>query len=165
MRITRSLSLACLLLFGGVSAQNRPAAAPGLPPIIDRDLFFGDPEIAAAAGLARRPVHLAFLKPWKKTRNIWVKKLTNPFSAANLLTTETKRPIPGYLWSRDSKYILYVKDNDGDENFNVYAVDPGASAAAGSEAPAFARSHRLEGSSRRAVTAFPRTIRMWSTSA
>ena len=41
----------------------------------------------------------------------------------------------GYLWSRDSKYILFVKDNAGDENFNVYAVDPGAETAPGADAP------------------------------
>ena len=50
--------------------------------------------------------------------------MDEPFSAARLLTTETKRPIAGYFWTRDSKYILFVKDNDGDENYNVYAVDP-----------------------------------------
>jgi dipeptidyl aminopeptidase/acylaminoacyl peptidase len=59
-----------------------------------------------------------------------------PFSAARLLTAELKRPIPGYLWSRDSKLILYVKDNDGDENYNVYAVDPSAKPATGADAPA-----------------------------
>ena len=41
----------------------------------------------------------------------------------------------GYFWTRDSKYILYVKDKDGDENFNVYAVDPAAKAEAGADAP------------------------------
>ena len=47
------------------------------------------------------------------------------------MTTETARPVAGYLWTRDGKYIVYVKDNAGDENFNVYAVDPSAAAAAG----------------------------------
>jgi dipeptidyl aminopeptidase/acylaminoacyl peptidase len=39
------------------------------------------------------------------------------------------------LWTRDSKYVLYAKDNDGDENFNVFAVDPLAKPAAGADAP------------------------------
>ena len=46
-----------------------------------------------------------------------------------------KRPIPAFFWSRDGKVILYVKDNDGDENFNVWAVDPSAPNAEGKEAP------------------------------
>ena len=71
-----------------------------------------------------------------------MKKTEEPFSAARLLTTETKRPIAGYVWTRDGKYILYVKDKDGDENFNLYAVDPAAAPAAGADAP---RSRDLTG--------------------
>ena len=51
------------------------------------------------------------------------------------MTAETKRPIPSFFWSRDSRLILYVKDNDGDENFNVWAVDPAAAKAEGKEVP------------------------------
>ncbi len=55
-----------------------------------------------------------------------MKKTDEPFSSARLMTTETARPVAGFLWTRDAKFIAYVKDNDGDENFNVYAVDPRA---------------------------------------
>ena len=51
------------------------------------------------------------------------------------MTAETKRPIPSFFWSRDSRLLLYVKDNDGDENFNVWAVDPAAAKAEGKEVP------------------------------
>ena len=47
------------------------------------------------------------------------------------MTADTKRPIPSYFWSRDSKYVLFVQDKGGDENFNVYAVDPGGRAGRG----------------------------------
>ena len=114
-----------------LAAQNQPPATQGMPPLIDRELLFGNPEIAAAQ-LSPDGKYLAFLKPWKETRNVWVKKVEEPFSAARLLTTESKRPIPGYLWSRDGKYVLYVKDNDGDENFNLYTVDPAAAPASDS---------------------------------
>src|ERR1019366_3315038 len=42
---------------------------------------------------------------------------------------------PGYGWTWDGKYVAYVKDNDGDENYNLYAVDPSATPAAGALAP------------------------------
>src|SRR6266581_6453516 len=116
------------------SPASAPQSARGLPPIIDRDLFFGNPEIAAAQ-LSPDGKYISFLKPWKDTRNIYVKGVDQPFSAARLLTTETKRPIAGYFWTRDSKNILYVKDNDGDENFNIYAVDPAAKPATGADTP------------------------------
>jgi dipeptidyl aminopeptidase/acylaminoacyl peptidase len=124
--------LGVALLVGVAAAENKQAS--GLPPLIDRSLFFGNPEIAGAL-LSPDGHYLAFLKPWKDTRNIYVKRVDEPFSAARLLTTETHRPVAGYLWSRDSKMILYVKDHDGDENFNLYAVDPAAQPAAGQDSP------------------------------
>jgi dipeptidyl aminopeptidase/acylaminoacyl peptidase len=105
-----------------------------LPPLIDRELLFGNPEISGAQ-LSPDGRYLAFLKPWNETRNIWVKKTDEPFSSARLMTTETARPVAGFLWTRDSKFIVYVKDNDGDENFNVYAVDPAAESSADADAP------------------------------
>ncbi|HET8889177.1 MAG TPA: S9 family peptidase, partial [Candidatus Angelobacter sp.] len=134
-------SLLCLVLLAATlgaidkDKDKKTSAAGGLPPIIDRELIFGNPEIAAPQ-LSPDGKYLAFLKPWKDTRNVYVKGVDEPFSAARLLTTEAKRPIAGYFWTRDSKYILYVKDNAGDENFNVYAVDPAAKPAGGADAPA-----------------------------
>lgn len=125
----------CMSLFVSVSGvQGQSAPTAGLPPLIDRELIFGNPEIAGAQ-ISPNGQYIAFQKPWKDTRNIYVKAVGEPFSAARLLTTETKRPVAGYFWTRDSKYILYVKDNGGDENFNVCAVDPSAKPEAGADAP------------------------------
>lgn len=99
------------------------ASAAQQPPVLDRELFFGDPEITAAE-ISPDGKYIAFLKPLNGTRNIWVKKTDEPFAAARPVTKDTKRPIPDYFWSRDGKYILYVQDQGGDENYNVYAVDP-----------------------------------------
>ncbi len=115
-----------------------------LPPLIDRELFFGNPEITSAT-LSPDGKYLAFVKPWKDTLNVWVKKREEPFDAARLLTAEIGRPIADYLWTRDGKYIVYVKDKDGDENYNVYAVDPAAPPAPESEAPAARDLTGLEG--------------------
>jgi dipeptidyl aminopeptidase/acylaminoacyl peptidase len=104
------------------------------PPVIDRELFFGDPEISGAQ-ISPDGKYIAFMKPWNKTRNIWVKRTEEPFAAAKLVTADTKRPVPAYFWSRDSKYILFVQDMAGDENYNVYAVNPADSPAAGAQAP------------------------------
>src|SRR6185369_14292039 len=69
------------------------------PPLIDRDLFFGDPEIAGAQ-ISPDGAFIAFIKPFKGTRNVWVKKTADPFSSAKPVTADTKRPIPTYFWSR-----------------------------------------------------------------
>ena len=105
------------------------------PPLIDRELFFGDPEIAGAQ-ISPDGAFIAFIKPFKGTRNIWVKKTAEPFTSAKPVTGDTKRPIPTYFWSRDGKYILFVQDKAGDENYNVFAVNPADAPAAGQDVPA-----------------------------
>ena len=105
------------------------------PPLIDRELFFGDPEIAGAQ-ISPDGAYIAFIKPFKGTRNVWVKRTADPFASAKPITAETTRPIPTYFWSRDGKYVLFVQDKGGDENFNVYAVNPADSPASGQEVPA-----------------------------
>jgi dipeptidyl aminopeptidase/acylaminoacyl peptidase len=141
------LALVSALAFPVVATAQTPVAAPakpapaakaeapkGLPPLLDRELFFGNPEIAGAQ-LSPDGKWTAFLKPWKDTRNVWVKRTGEPYDKAHLVTAEPKRPVGGFFWSRDSRYVLFVKDNDGDENFNVWAVDPAAKAEAGRDAP------------------------------
>src|SRR4051795_401455 len=120
---------------GGLLALAAVAAWAAPPPLIDRQLLFGDPEIAGAQ-ISPDGKFIAFVKPLDGTRNVWVKRTQDPFEKARPLTADTKRPIPGYFWSRDGKFILFVQDQAGDENFNVYAVDPAVSPAAGQKVPA-----------------------------
>jgi len=64
-----------------------------------------------------------------------VKGVNDSYANAKLITNDTKRPVTNYFWSRDGKYILFAQDQLGDENFNVYAVDPASSPATGQEVP------------------------------
>jgi dipeptidyl aminopeptidase/acylaminoacyl peptidase len=95
------------------------------PPIIDRELFFGDPEISGAQ-ISPDGSSITFIKPFKGVRNIWVKAADAPFDKARPLTADTTRPVTSYYWSRDSKFVLYEQDKGGDENYRIYAVDPKA---------------------------------------
>jgi dipeptidyl aminopeptidase/acylaminoacyl peptidase len=104
------------------------------PPIIDRELFFGDPEISGAQ-ISPDGKFIAFVKPFKGTRNIWVKRTEEPFDAAKPITNDKSRPVTQYFWSRDGKYILFSQDKAGDENYLVYAVNPADSPAAGQDVP------------------------------
>ncbi len=123
-----------IILFSMLFALATVTAAQ-MPALIDRDIFFGNPEYAGAQ-ISPDGKYIAFIKPYKDTMNIWVKGTAEPFAAARPMTTDTKRPVRSYFWSRDGKFILFVQDLGGDENFNVYAVDPAAKPAAGSDAPA-----------------------------
>ena len=123
------LSIAFLAL-----AVTTQAQTSNLPPLIDRELFFGPPVIAGGQ-LSPDGKYMSFLKTYKGTMNVWVKDASAPFESAHALTADTLRPVRNYFWSRDGKYILYVQDKGGDENFNVYAVSPSDKPAAGQDIP------------------------------
>lgn len=95
-------------------------------PLLDRELFYGNPEIAGGQ-LSPDGKWISFMKQYEGIMNIWVKKVDEPFDKARPLT-DSKRPLGGYFWSENGKYILYVKDNNGNENMNIFAVDPMAKA-------------------------------------
>lgn len=128
-------NLLTITILTGIFCVFSITATAELPALIDRELFFGNPVIAGAT-LSPDGKWMMFRKPYKDTLNIYVKGIDDSFDKAKLITNETKRPIAGAFWSRDGKYILFVKDNGGDENFNVYAVNPMDSAASGAEVPA-----------------------------
>ncbi len=107
---------------GNESANQEVAEA--MPPLLDRELFFGDPEVSGSQ-LSPDGRWMTFLKQHNGARNIWIKGADEPFDAARPVTAD-ERPVPGYFWSRDSKYLLYVQDKGGNENFHVWAVDPAA---------------------------------------
>jgi dipeptidyl aminopeptidase/acylaminoacyl peptidase len=113
------LTLLIMLINGVLIPQSKN----DLPPIIDIEIFFGDPEISGAR-LSPDGNYISFRKPYNGIMNIWVKNIDEPFENAKPVTADTKRPLTGYFWSRDSKYILFVQDSGGDENYRIYAVNP-----------------------------------------
>jgi dipeptidyl aminopeptidase/acylaminoacyl peptidase len=122
-------ALSFVFLFSATAlAQN------GMPPLIDREILFGNPEISGAQ-ISPDGKFIAFRKPYKGTMNIWVKRADEPFANARLLTNETRRAPRQFLWSRDGKFILFTKDKEGDENYNLYAVSPGEQPPSGAEVP------------------------------
>lgn len=127
-------SITILVVTLALTVLVLPAIAQ-LPQLIDREIFFGNPEYAGAQ-ISPDGKYISFLRPYKDVRNVWVKGVNEPFEKARPVTAELKRPISGYFWSWDSKRILFVKDNGGDENFNVYAVNPADAAAADGVPPA-----------------------------
>jgi dipeptidyl aminopeptidase/acylaminoacyl peptidase len=136
-------------------AANVLAQQSGLPSIIDRELFFGDPEISAAQ-ISPDGKFIAFVKPFKGTRNIWVKRTEEPFDSAKPITADKTRPVTQFFWSRDGKFILFAQDKAGDENYNVYAVNPADTPAAGEEVPT-ARNLTDAKGIRAAIYAVPRS--------
>lgn len=136
--------LAVIAILAPISPPASPAAAQGagsldyldaLPPLLDRDVFFGNPQITGGQ-ISPDGRHVSFLRPLDGVLNVWVKGVDEPFEAARPITADTTRPVTGYSWSADGEWVLYVQDKGGDENFHVYAVDPDGSPEPGKRVPA-----------------------------
>ncbi|MCD9189587.1 MAG: S9 family peptidase [Pyrinomonadaceae bacterium] len=124
----KQLFMLTILLISAVSISAQ------LPQLIDREVFFGNPEYAGAQ-ISPDGKYISFVKPYKGTMNVWVKETSAAFDTAKPLTADLSRPVRNYFWSRDGRYILFVQDKGGDENFNVYAVNPADKPAAGQDVP------------------------------
>lgn len=122
MKKIMRFSLILLALPTFFSCTDNTKKAEMKTPLIDRELFFGNPEISSGK-LSPNGEYITFMKEYEGIMNVWIKKFDESFDDARLLT-DSDRPLYGYFWTSDSKYILYVKDKDGDENINVFAVNP-----------------------------------------
>lgn len=114
-----------LLLLALALVLSVPAAnSQELPPLLDRELFFGNPEYTGAQ-LSPDGRYLTFIRPNNGVMNIWIRETDARMESARPLTAD-ERPVFGHNWTPDSRYILYVQDRGGDENFHVFRIDPTA---------------------------------------
>jgi dipeptidyl aminopeptidase/acylaminoacyl peptidase len=105
-----------------------------LPPLVDREVFFGNPVLAYSA-LSPDGQFISIGKPLDGIMNVWVRRADQTWDEAWPVTNDRNRPVFQYFWSPDGKYILWVQDDGGDENFRVYAVDPSEKPAYGEKVP------------------------------
>src|SRR5215472_12767161 len=111
--------LYCLIT--GLFALSTGAIAADLPPLISRDILFGNPERTSPA-LSPDGKRLAWLGPdTNNVLQVWVKTVGKEDD--KIVTADKKRGIRQYLWARNNRDLLYLQDSDGDENFHVYGVD------------------------------------------
>ncbi len=98
----------------------QPARAD-LPPLIPRNVLFGNP-VKASPQIAPDGKRLAYLAPDEKNvLQVWVQTLGH--DDARKITADKKRGIRTYLWTYAPDTLVYAQDNDGDENFHLYAVN------------------------------------------
>jgi dipeptidyl aminopeptidase/acylaminoacyl peptidase len=99
------------------------AAAPALaelPPLIPRDILFGNPE-KAGPQLSPDGKHLAYLAPdGKNVLQVWVRTVGKEDDRP--VTRDEKRGIRQFYWAYDNQHLLYMQDAGGNENFHLYAV-------------------------------------------
>ncbi len=90
------------------------------PRLIPLEQFFDNPERALAKPSPDGTM-ISWLAPLDGLLNVWVRPMEG--GDAVPVTRDTDRGVMGYSWTRDSKHILYSKDQGGDENHRVMMVD------------------------------------------
>ena len=100
---------------GGADA---PAAAD--VQLIPRKLIFGNPD-RANVQISPDGRHVSFVAPRDGVMNVYVAP-ADDVANATPVTNDRTRGITNYFWAYDSKHVLYVKDEGGNENWNVFSV-------------------------------------------
>ena len=91
-----------LFALGALMATASTLAA--LPPLIPRDVLFGNPD-KASPRLSPDGVRLAYLAPdTNNVLNVWVRTLGQKDD--RVLTADKKRGIRTYFWQPDSEHVL-----------------------------------------------------------
>ena len=109
-----------LLVAAMIALPALPARAE-LPPLIPRDVLFGNPD-KAGVQISPDGKHLAYLAPDdKNVLQVWVRPIDK--AEAKKITSDEKRGIRQYFWPHDGKHILYLQDVGGDENFHLFATE------------------------------------------
>lgn len=90
------------------------------------DTLFGMPDFFRAQ-ISPDGLHIAYLAPWRGRLNIWVRPVVAELvgGGERRLTCDAVRNLDGFCWSRDSKYVLFVQDTEGDENWHLHRADVG----------------------------------------
>jgi dipeptidyl aminopeptidase/acylaminoacyl peptidase len=97
------------------------AASAELPPLIPREVIFGNPTHVGAT-LSPNGAQLAYLAPDdENVMQVWVKTVGE--DDVRQVTQDPERGITNYKWAPSSNQILYHQDTGGDENYHLYIVD------------------------------------------
>ena len=115
--LARGLAVAGLLALTAAPVALRA----DLPPLIARDVLFGNPE-RTNPRISPDGKKMAWLAPDKKNvLQVWVRTIGKDDD--KMVTADKKRGIRQYFWTEGSKVLIYGQDLDGDENFHLYGSD------------------------------------------
>jgi dipeptidyl aminopeptidase/acylaminoacyl peptidase len=92
-----------------------------LPPLIPRELLFGNPA-KKDPQISPDGKYLSYLAPDEKNvLQIWARTLTGRDDKQ--LTNEQNRSVQHYTWAYDSQRLIFSRETDGDENWQIKTVD------------------------------------------
>lgn len=110
------------ILSAGLAALVLSAAtAATAGELIPRRVFFGAAEVGSV-NISPDGKTLCYAAPLGGVTNIWTVAVDKR-SAAKPLTHDRQRGVWSCFWSRDSRHVLYLKDDSGAENNQLHAID------------------------------------------
>lgn len=92
------------------------------PRVIDVEELFADPEFSGAS-ISPDGKRLAYLAPWSGRTNVWVRGVDDEHADAVCVTHDARRGIKTYYWTDSPRWLLYLQDTDGNEDWHLYRVD------------------------------------------
>ncbi|WP_444948037.1 S9 family peptidase [Micromonospora ureilytica] len=92
------------------------------PRLIEVEEFFVDPAFANPS-ISPDGTRIAYLAPAHGRRNVWVRGVDQEHADAVCVTHDARRGITTYYWPDDSRWLLYLQDTDGNEDWHLYRVD------------------------------------------
>jgi dipeptidyl aminopeptidase/acylaminoacyl peptidase len=116
--MTRRCLVATVAIVALVGVEH---AVAQLPPLIPRDILFGNPE-RTNPQISPDGQYLAYLAPDEQhVLQVWVRTLGQQDDRK--LTADPKRGIRSFRWTYDGEHVGYAQDADGDENWHQYTVN------------------------------------------
>jgi dipeptidyl aminopeptidase/acylaminoacyl peptidase len=91
-------------------------------PLIPRRKLFDNPTFFGAK-LSPDGRSISWLAPVDGVLNVWVAP-ADSIAAGQAVTRTKGRPINGQAWSPDGRFIMFLNDENGDENLHLFVVDP-----------------------------------------
>lgn len=102
---------------------NTRGVPPAQVPLIPRDVLFANPD-RAQARLSPDGAWVSYLAPLEGVLNIWIRPADAPDDAeARPLTTDRGRGVRRHWWTFSGRHIVYAQDDQGDENWRLFALD------------------------------------------
>ena len=109
-------------LAGSLTLTGRAVDAASTPPLIPREVLFGNPEIIGVS-LSPDGRRISYLAPDQGVLNLWVQDLDGD-APARVITEQRARPQRSAFWTADGRYLISSRDGDGDENTVLVRIDP-----------------------------------------
>lgn len=104
-----------------MQTETTQSTTAQLPPLIPREILFGNPE-RARPQLSPDGKYIAYIAPDEQdVLQVWLRNLEQEDNRQ--ITADKKRGIRIYFWTYDGSHLVYMQDADGDENFHCYSVD------------------------------------------